>query len=501
MDSIRVDYIRKRREFGRPVDHLTVTEPRVLAVLPPLLASKTQDFLQKTSQNLEVSCIPKQSEHEVNTERVISKNMGVLHMEGGWPKDIDPTEKDQTQRYRKKVEKDETYIKEVKAMGDAVESLIMQNRSIDIYEEYFKGEYADHSSEAPSAKTLSVFKDINETKRTVTDISWYPDGGKKLAVSFAIMQFQDYRCDKMSADSYIWDVTNPNKPEETLKPSSPLCCLEYNPKDSYLIVGGSYNGLVQVWDTRTGSAPKEQSIIEKSHRDPVYSIAWLSGKTATECASTSTDGQVLWWDIRKLSEPMEMLMLEDKQEAGRVMGGVSMEYSGAGGKFLVGTEQGRIISCSRKGKTNADKLGTVYEGHCGPVYGLQRNPWFPKFFLTVGDWTWRVWNDDLRAPIMSSKYHMSYLQDCCWSPSRPGVFLTAKMDGTLDVWDIFSKQNETVLSQQVDNDGLYSLSMQEAGTHVCAGSVDGSVYMLELSDGLTTLQRNEKNLINQMLQQ
>ena len=106
MDSIRVDYIRKRREFGRPVDHLTVTEPRVLAVLPPLLASKTQDFLQKTSQNLEVSCIPKQSEHEVNTERVISKNMGVLHMEGGWPKDIDPTEKDQTQRYRKKVEKD-----------------------------------------------------------------------------------------------------------------------------------------------------------------------------------------------------------------------------------------------------------------------------------------------------------------------------------------------------------------------------------------------------------
>ena len=116
MDSIRVDYIRKRREFGRPVDHLTVTEPRVLAVLPPLLASKTQDFLQKTSQNLEVSCIPKQSEHEVNTERVISKNMGVLHMEGGWPKDIDPTEKDQTQRYRKKVEKDETYIKEVKAM-------------------------------------------------------------------------------------------------------------------------------------------------------------------------------------------------------------------------------------------------------------------------------------------------------------------------------------------------------------------------------------------------
>ena len=29
-----------------------------------------------------------------------------------------------------------------------------------------------------------------EVKRTVCSISWYPDGGKKLAVAFAIMQFQ-----------------------------------------------------------------------------------------------------------------------------------------------------------------------------------------------------------------------------------------------------------------------------------------------------------------------
>ena len=28
---------------------------------------------------------------------------GMNHMEGGWPKDVDPTEKDQTARYRKKV--------------------------------------------------------------------------------------------------------------------------------------------------------------------------------------------------------------------------------------------------------------------------------------------------------------------------------------------------------------------------------------------------------------
>ncbi len=37
---------------------------------------------------------------------------------------------------------------------------------------------------------------------------------------------------------------NPNKPAMTLKPVSPLVCLEYNPKDSHVLAGGSYNGQI-----------------------------------------------------------------------------------------------------------------------------------------------------------------------------------------------------------------------------------------------------------------
>ena len=405
-------------------------------------------------------------------------------------------------RFKKKVEKDDEYVRQVKALGDAVEGDIKLNYAIDIYQEYFSGEYADHSSEPPSAKTLSVFKDPENVKRTVSNISWYPDGGKKLADAFAIMQFQDHRMDAMSLNSYIWDVNNPNTPEMSLTPSSPLVCLEYNPKDPHLLVGGSYNGLVSYYDTRKGETPVDTSIIEKSHRDPVYKIAWLSGKTAFECASTSTDGQVLWWDIRRLGEPSEMLYIEDKGgETGRWLGGVSMDYSGGGGaKFLVGTEQGKIASCSRKGKTNADKIGTIYEGHCGPVYGMARSPFYPKYFLTTGDWTVRLWNEELRAPIMTSKYFKNYVQDCAWSPTRPGVFVTTKMDGTLDVWDYFYKQNDPTLSLQIDGDGLRCVKIQAEGTLLATGSVDGSIYMLELSEGLVTMQPNEKNSVNQMFE-
>ena len=141
----------------------------------------------------------------------------------------------------------------------------------------------------------------------------------------------------------------------------------------------------------------------------------------------------------------------------------------------------------------------MYEGHCGPVYALQRNPFFPKYFMTIGDWTVRLWNEELKSPIMTSKYFMHYLLDAAWSPTRPGVFASTKMDGTLDIWDYFYKQNDPTLSLQVDADGLYSVSVQDSGSHLATGSVDGSVYLLELSEGLVHMQPGEKQGISQML--
>ena len=40
---------------------------------------------------------------QVNTNPVVLVNRGVLHTEGGWPKEIDCTEIEQVIRYRKRV--------------------------------------------------------------------------------------------------------------------------------------------------------------------------------------------------------------------------------------------------------------------------------------------------------------------------------------------------------------------------------------------------------------
>lgn len=70
------------------------------------------------------------------------------------------------------------------------------------------------------------------------------------------------------------------------------------------------------------------SPIEHSHRDPAYKALWIQSKTGTECFSASSDGQVLWWDIRKMGEPTEKLYLDPtkKQDPTKALGAMALEY-------------------------------------------------------------------------------------------------------------------------------------------------------------------------------
>lgn len=300
----------------------------------------------------------------------------------------------------------------------------------------------------------------------------------------------------------------PEHPETTLKPASPLVCMRYNPKSVDQLVAGSYNGLISFFDLRkSGAAPAETSIIEHSHHDPVYDVFWISSKTGNQCCSVSTDGWMLWWDIRHLAQPTHKLLLTDKD--GLAFGGSSMEYNTEAGptKYLVGTEQGAVLSVNLRNAKQNNGI-TLYDTgagkHHGPVCAIQRNPTHNKFFLTIGDWTARLWCEDLKTPIMSTIYHDSYVTAGCWSPTRAGVFFVTRMDGVVDIWDFFYRQNEVAYSHKVGDVALSSVSVQgnagSGGKLVAVGDCNGMISLMELSDGLAASQPNEKAAINGMFE-
>ena len=133
--------------------------------------------------------------------------------------------------------------------------------------------------------------------------------------------------------------------------------------------------------------------------------------------------------------------------------------------------------------------------HHGPVYALQRNPAHTKFFMSVGDWTAKIWSEELKTPIMQTRYHSSYLTNGCWSPTRCGLFFLTRMDGFLDVWDFFYRQNEVAYSQKISDSPLTSISVMQ--NMAAIGDAEGTVSMMSLCRSLydQTLQPKEKEIM------
>lgn len=241
------------------------------------------------------------------------------------------------------------------------------------------------------------------------------------------------------------------------------------------------------------------------HADPVYDVFWIQSKTNNQFASVSTDGRMLWWDTRKLSEPTDEVSLTDANS--RVLGGTSMEYNIEAGpaKYLVGTEQGVVLSMNMKkkggGKGGDAGLVTAMDGgpgkHHGPIYSIQRNPFHPTNYMTVGDWSVRMWNEKNKTPIMQTPYSRTYLTGGCWSPTRAGLFFVTRQDGVVDAWDYYYRQSAPTYSHKVSDVPLSCISVQGSaqsggGRLLAVGDAAGTVSLLELSDNLAVSQQNEK---------
>ncbi|ESN96476.1 hypothetical protein HELRODRAFT_156024 [Helobdella robusta] len=465
-------YSKRRSEFGRQCS-FSDRPAELLCDIPvdPVLRSS---FIDKNPVDVSIDCGPSYSEHE-----------------WGWPRDINPLEMEQVIRFRKKVEKEEGYLRSMADLSKRMEHCIKQNNAVDIYENFFE-----------DPPYIDMFN-----KRSAVHITWYPDGPKKIAVAYRDDSFDEISeggedCPYLY--SFIWDVENSNHPDFTLKPPFPLCCLEFSPKDSHLLIGGLENGQVALFDTRKNSRPCELTHIESCHRDRVTKILWIASKIGTECFSASVDGQVMWWDTRKLQEPLEYMCLDTakRQNLKTADGALSIEYEATmPTKFMAGTEQGNVLTCNRKAKSVQERVSSVHVGHVGGVRAIQRNPFFLKNFLTVGDWTAKIWVDDHKdSAIWSSKYGQHYMTDACWSPTRAGVFLTSRSDGMMEVWDITHMHANSVLKVKVTEECLDSMRMYDNGQMVAVGSREGLVMLYNLNESLFLPDKNEKNIISNLFE-
>ena len=99
---------------------------------------------------------------------------------------------------------------------------------------------------------------------------------------------------------------------------------------------------------------------------------------------------------------------------------------------------------------------------------------------------------------MQTRYHSSYLTDGCWSQTRCGLFFLTRIDGFLDVWDFYYRQNEICYSQKISDSPLTSISVNQ--NMAAIGDAEGTVYVMQLCKPLYDTTPKEKEIMQQVFE-
>ncbi|XP_026753346.2 dynein intermediate chain 3, ciliary-like [Galleria mellonella] len=495
------EYTKLRRNFGRQPLFQDVSAQMIDSINPNIAYQK--DYILRNPVNREVQATLPQSQNEINTKTLVIREQGINHTEGGWPREVHLYNEEHLIRHRRRVMHEDNYIHAIKKLAPMMEHYVDQNNAINIYETYFDDMQSQVAVEKYNVRVANVFRD--SYKRPISCLSWTNEKIPKLAVSYSdktcTLNSEIYR----NNDCYLWDICKQTEPFSKLQPDGPCWQLACSPIHPELLIGGLANGVVNVFDIRESANAISRSTIYNSHRGPITALLFTHSRTNTEFFTGSPDGQCLWWDFRNLSKPLDHLPMSVKIPVGQepnlsnAEGVSSLEFDHAlPTKFLCGTESGLVINVNRMGRSHSEILTSYWNTHSGPVRAVHRSPCTIRMFLTCGDWTVRVWSEEVRtAPIIVTKPYNNQVTDASWTPLRFSSYMAICEGGNFYYWDFLRKYREPVATLKVSKYQLTRLTCHSEGKSVAIGDINGSVFLVQLSENMVIPGNHDKQLMSQ----
>eukprot|EP00878_Enallax_costatus_P045912 GHUV01055448.1.p1 GENE.GHUV01055448.1~~GHUV01055448.1.p1 ORF type:complete len:206 (+),score=68.76 GHUV01055448.1:660-1277(+) len=130
------------------------------------------------------------------------------------------------------------------------------------------------------------------------------------------------------------------------------------------------------------------------------------------------------------------------------------------------------------GEENPDYTKCVFAPHVGPLVALQVSPYLPDVLLSVGDWSFKLWQGvESKTPVFTSPYADEAYTAAAWSPSRPGLLFLATAAGSLHIWDLLDRSHEPSLRINTASSAITSISFSNSppkhATHSLVGMDSG----------------------------
>ncbi|GBG24449.1 Cytoplasmic dynein 1 intermediate chain [Hondaea fermentalgiana] len=136
--------------------------------------------------------------------------------------------------------------------------------------------------------------------------------------------------------------------------------------------------------------------------------------------------------------------------------------AGADGNNAGGSSSNNNNAAKEEARLLDDKVYWVARDHFASCLALRRSPFFPYLILSVSAHSFNIWKEDLAQPIFSSPLStgMAHLACAEWSPTRPGVIMVGKTDGTVDIWDFVDQSHRPSVSASITAYAITSMQFR-----------------------------------------
>lgn len=177
-------YSRERRRFGRQCrfqdrnELMVSVHPSGRQRLKYIMANPSEKSTQ-LSRQMALTIM--------ETENVTLDQHGMYHYEGGWPKEVNFNDEEQTQRHRKKVEREDSWGEQVLSMIRTTMSVAEQNNTLNIYQNFFADlppELGHDIKMRFRARVANVFHDLWLPARQLRSIEWMPNNSRQFMTQY-----------------------------------------------------------------------------------------------------------------------------------------------------------------------------------------------------------------------------------------------------------------------------------------------------------------------------
>ncbi|KAI1717234.1 cytoplasmic dynein 1 intermediate chain 2 domain-containing protein [Ditylenchus destructor] len=300
----------------------------------------------------------------------------------------------------------------------------------------------------------------------------------------------------------VWNTKFKTPPEMTFHSTSRVTSLIFDSYQPNIIIGGCYSGQICIWDTRANKKNPvcKTQLSAGAHTQPIKCMKMVGTQNAHELITVSTDGKMCSWSVDNLAQPIDAVSLMCKSK--RQITALSMCFFHSNiNSFVIGSEEKNIYMGDRHG--NKGEMTRSIEAHDMPITTVDLHraagtiDFSPLCLSGSMDFTVKLWNlkdaaqNNPPQPLLSfERKHKLYVVDVQWSPVHPAVFVTASVDGVLNLWNLNTDTEESIATVNVSG-SITRVLWSKNGQQLTVSDDGGRVFLYAVHESLYNVRTSE----------